>query len=66
MDTVDTTHDISNDARRVLYIVMAGAQGGGASARAAQQVQDKELAEFFRNYQTRRSSRSARPDAWRL
>jgi hypothetical protein len=29
VDTVDTTHDISNDARRVLYIVMAGAQGGG-------------------------------------
>ena len=63
---MDTTHDISNDARRVLYIVMAGAESGGPCARAAQQAQDEGLAEFFRNYQTRRSSQSARPDAWRL
>ncbi len=44
-----TTRDISiNDPRRVLYIVMAGAEGGGSSARAAQQAQDEELAEFVR------------------
>ncbi len=49
---MDTTHDISvNDPRRVLYTVMAGAEGGGPIARAAQQAQDEVLAEFVRKVQ---------------
>ena len=49
---MDTTHDISvNDPRRVLYIVMAGAEGGGPIARAAQQAQDEVLAELVRKAQ---------------
>ena len=48
---MDTTYDIHNDPRRVLYILLAGAEGGGPSARAAQQAQDKELAESLRRAQ---------------
>jgi hypothetical protein len=49
--TMDTTYDIRNDPRRVLYILLAGAEGGGPTARAAQQAQDEEIAEFFRKVQ---------------
>ncbi len=46
-----TTSDIGNHPRRVLYILLAGAEGGGSTARVAEQAQDKELAGFFRYVQ---------------
>ena len=45
--TMDTIYDIRDDPRSVLYILLAGAQGGGPTARAARQAQDEKLAEFF-------------------
>jgi hypothetical protein len=45
--TMDTIYDIRSDPRRVLYVLLAGAQDGGPTARAAQQAQDEKLAEFF-------------------
>ena len=44
---MDTTYDIRDDPRSVLYVLLAGAQGGGPTARAARQAQDEKLAEFF-------------------
>ncbi len=44
---MDTTYDIRDDPRRVLYVLLAGAQDGGPTARAAQQAQDEKLAEIF-------------------
>jgi hypothetical protein len=46
-----TTSDISNDSRRVLYILLADAEGGGPTARVAEQAQDEEPAEVFREAQ---------------
>ena len=51
MHTIHHTNGSSEDARRALHILMAGAEGGGPSARAAQHAQDEELAEFFRKVQ---------------
>ena len=45
------TYDLSNDPRRVLYVLLAGAEGSGPAARAAQQAQDNELADFLRGAQ---------------
>ncbi len=45
--TVDATCDIRVDPRRTLYILMAGAEDGGPSARAARQAQDEKLARFL-------------------
>ena len=49
-----TIKDISrsgDDVRRVLYVLMAGGEGGGPSARAARHAQNEELAKFFRKVQ---------------
>ncbi len=44
---MDTTHDVCDDPRRALYVLLAGAEGGGPTARAARQAQDEELAGFL-------------------
>ena len=47
--TADRGHDVRNDPCEIPYVVLAGTQGGGPTARAAQQARDNELAEFFRS-----------------
>ena len=40
-------HDAGNEPQRVLYALLAGAEGCGPAARSARLAQDDELADFL-------------------
>jgi hypothetical protein len=40
-------HDARNEPQRVLYALLAGAEGCGPAARSARVAQDDELADFL-------------------
>jgi hypothetical protein len=44
---MDTSYGTRDDPRIALYVLLAGAEGGGQSARAARQAQGEELAGFL-------------------
>ncbi len=44
---MDTSYATRDDPRRALYVLLAGAEGGGPTARAARQADDEELARFL-------------------
>ncbi len=44
---MDVSYGTCDDPRRALYVLLAGAEGGGPTARAARQAREEELAGFL-------------------